>query len=100
MGRIDDVQRKGFLKLTEGILPHCDLVSVAVEARGFRGAIMRSTMTAVTLLTRRFDKLRFVDTVEAAMTAGRDLWLPDRSSMVRALRQTGTPVPPCLREAA
>lgn len=99
MPPIDDDARKGFMRLTEGVLPHCQLVSVAFEARGFRGAIMRSAMTAVTLLTRRYDKLRFFDTTEAAVEAGRELWLEDRDAMANAIESTGGEAPPCLRAA-
>lgn len=96
MSPIDDDARKGFMRLTEGVLPHCKLVSVAFEARGFRGAIMRSAMTAVTLLTRRYSQLRFFDTTDAALEAGRDFWLEDREAMAEAITRTGHDVPPCL----
>jgi hypothetical protein len=100
MSPIDDTGRKGFMRLTEGVLPHCKLLTVAFEARGFRGAIMRSAMTAVTLLTRRYSQLRFFDTTDAALEAGREHWLEDRTAMAKAITATGNEVPPCLGVAA
>ena len=89
MPRIDDAARKGFMELTEGIIDHCDKVIVVFEARGFRGAIMRSAMAAVMLLTGRYDKLKFVDCLETAMKLGEDLLPGNRAAVDAALRDVG-----------
>jgi hypothetical protein len=85
---LDEGQRKLLMDLTEAILPHCSALLIVMEARGFRGALLRSAMTAVTLLTRKHNTLRVVDSLEAAIefTAKQS---GDRELVERVLRQAG-----------
>lgn len=68
MPRVDDHARKGLMKLTEQLSESCACVCVILETTGFRGAILRSMMTALNLVTRKHDRVRFVDSAEAAMS--------------------------------
>jgi hypothetical protein len=81
-------ERKLLMDLTEAVLPHCRRLTIVIEARGFRGAILRSTMTALTLLTRRHDTLRAVDSIEAALEQSAD-HLPPRPMVRQALHEVG-----------
>ena len=45
------------------------------------------------LVTRRHDKLRFVESVQAALDASTDHHLADREAMAKAISDTGSPVP-------
>lgn len=81
-------ERKLLMDLTEAVLPHCRRLTIVIEARGFRGAILRSTMTAVTLLTRRHDTLRVVESIEAALELSGD-HLPPHPMVQQALREIG-----------
>lgn len=92
LGRLDDDQRRGFMKVTENVLPHCGKVCVAVEAKGFRGAIMRSAMTTMILLTKQWKNLVFVDSVEAALEHGQEFHLNDYGAMLSAIEQVGAGV--------
>jgi hypothetical protein len=81
-------ERKLLMGLTEAVLPHCRRLTIVIEARGFRGAILRSTMTALTLLTRRHDTLRAVDSIEVALEQSAD-HLPPRPMVRQALHEVG-----------
>jgi hypothetical protein len=94
MPKIEQQDSKRFMKLVEDVLPMCSMLCVSMEMRGFRAAIIRSAMAAVTLLTRRHDKLRFVDSTAAALDTCKNLHLADRGAMARAIEQTGSTVPP------
>ena len=58
------------------------------EAKGFRGAIQRSAMAAITLLTRKYRGLRFVDSVETALEIDPGA-LPDMEGVAEALVSVG-----------
>lgn len=85
---LGEPERKLLMELTEAVLPHCRRLTIVIEARGFRGAILRSTMTAVTLLTRRSDTLRVVDSIDAALEQSAE-HLPPRPMVRQALREVG-----------
>ena len=95
MPKINEQQRDSFMRLSETLLPMCDVFAVAVEARGFRGAIQRSAMAAITLLTRKYRGLRFVDSPAAALAEAPEQ-LPARAGVAEALRQVGAEVPELL----
>jgi hypothetical protein len=86
---LDDGQRKLLMELTEAILPHCSAVLIVMEARGFRGALLRSAMTAVTLLTRKHNTLRVVDSIEAAVEIVAEKLPGGRDLVERTLRKVG-----------
>jgi hypothetical protein len=92
MAPLDDEQRKGFMRLTDGALKHCSHVSVALEAKGFRGAILRSAMAAMTLLMGRRDRLHFFSSIKEAL-AILDPELPERSGVKSAIEQVGQSAP-------
>lgn len=94
MPKLEQDDNKRLMKLTQDLLPLCKMVCVAMEMRGFRGAIIRSTMTAVTLVTRRHDKLRFVDTVEAALEASKPHHPATPGEIGRAIETAGGTAPP------
>jgi hypothetical protein len=85
---LGEPERKLLMDLTEAVLPHCRRLTIVIEARGFRGAILRSTMTALTLLTRRHDTLRAVDSIEAALEQSAD-HLPPHPMVRQALHEVG-----------
>jgi hypothetical protein len=85
---LDEAQRRVLAELTEAVLPHCAHLSMVVEARGVRGAILRSAMTAVILLSRRHDTLAVVDSIEAALERTRGK-LPPLPMVRQALREVG-----------
>lgn len=88
---LGEAERKLLIELTEAVLPHCRQLTIVIEARGFRGAILRSTMTALTLLTRWHDTLRVVDSIEAALELSAD-HLPPWPMVRQALREVGCDV--------
>lgn len=90
---LDDGTRRLLMDLTEAVIPACDKLLIAMEAGGFRGAILRSAMTAVTLLTRRHDVLRVVDSVDAAVGLIAERLPADREGLAAAIEATGSPVP-------
>jgi hypothetical protein len=85
---LGEPERKLLMELIEAVLPHCRRLTIVVEARGVRGAILRSTMMAVTLLTRRHDALRVVDSIDAAIELSAE-HLPPRPMVRQALREVG-----------
>lgn len=93
MPMVDQRDSKRFMKLIEDVLPMCSMLCVAMEMRGFRAAIIRSAMAAVTMLTRRHDKLRFVDSTATALDACEAFHLADKTAMGRAIEQTGANTP-------
>lgn len=93
IGRIDDAGRKGFTELTEQVLEHSEIVLIVFEARGFRGAMLRSALTAVTLLTRRRDTLKYLDSVASALTIAKDRLPPDVAAVRAAIERTGSVAP-------
>lgn len=82
---LGEPERKLLMELTEAVLPHCRRLTFVIEARGVRGAILRSTMT---LMTRRHDMLRVVDSIDAALELSAD-HLPPRPMVRQALREVG-----------
>jgi len=90
---LDESARKGLLELTERVLPLCETLVIVIEARGFKGAIARSAMTAITLLTRRHDKLRIVDSIDAAIELVRAELPGDHARLRAAIVSTGTSAP-------
>lgn len=100
MPALSDVAKAELTSLSEELLPSCSMVAVALEARGFRGAIVRSAMTAITLLTRRYQQLRFVDSVEAALEACAPYQTIDRPRIAKTLREAGIDVPPSFAAAS
>ena len=99
MPKINEQQRDHFMRLSETLLPLCSVFAVAVEATGFRGAIQRSAMVAITLLTRKYRGLRFVDSPAAALDAAPGD-LPAFAGVAGALRTVGAEVPERLRASA
>ena len=93
MPKVDPQSSKRLMQLVQDVLPLCSMVCVAMEMRGFRNAIIRSAMTTVTLITRRYDKLKFVESTEAALESCREHHLVDRGAMARAIEQAGGLVP-------
>lgn len=93
MPKVEPDDSKRFMKLVEDVLPMCSMLCVAMEMRGFRNAIVRSAMTAVTLLTRRHDKLRFTDTTASALEACEAFHPGDKAGMGRAIVSTGGAAP-------
>lgn len=93
IGRIDDTGRKGFTELTEQVLEHSELVLIVFEARGFRGAMLRSALTAVTLLTRRRDTLKYLDSIATALGVARDRLPADDGAVRAAIERTGSQAP-------
>jgi hypothetical protein len=85
---LGEPERKLLLELTDAVLPYCRRMTIVIEARGFRGAILRSTMTAVTLLARRHDMLRVVDSIDAAIELSAE-HLPPRPMVRQALHEVG-----------
>ncbi len=93
VGRIDDTARKGFTELTEQVLEHSEIVLIVFEARGFRGAMLRSALTAVTLLTRRRDTLKYLDSIATALTVAKDQLPADDAAVRAAIERTGSVAP-------
>lgn len=89
MARTDAAGRKAVELLMKGIEEHCELAVVAVEARGFAGAAMRSMLTGIMLVSGRSRRIKFVDTVEAAMDLLGPLHLPEPEAMRKAIAQVG-----------
>lgn len=86
---LDEAQRKLLTDLTEAILPDCVTVAIVMEARGFRGAILRSAMTAVSLLTRKHNTIRVVDSLEGALEFAGDKLAVDRARVEQTLAEVG-----------
>jgi hypothetical protein len=97
MPKIDERQRDDFMRLSETLLPICGVFAVAIEAKGFRGAIQRSAMAAITLLTRKHRGLRFVDSIDNALEIEPQA-LPDMAGVAEALQSVGA-APPEARPA-
>ncbi len=89
MARIDDEGRKALETLMNGIEQHCELAAVAVESRGFTGAAYRSLLTGLMLVSGRRGRIRFVDTVDAAMELLRGLPLPSDVQIRAAIGDVG-----------
>lgn len=89
MARTDDAGRKALDALMTGIQQHCELAAVAVESRGFAGAAFRSMLTGLMLVSGRSDRIKFVDTVEAAMKLLAPLPLPDAAAIKAAITDVG-----------
>jgi hypothetical protein len=92
MPKINESQRRHFMRLSEELLPRCGVFSVVIEAQGFRGAFQRSAMAAITLLTRKYKGLRFVDSVEAALEIDPGA-RPDDAGVAGALAEVGARAP-------
>ena len=92
MPKINDRQRDDFMRLSETLLPLCGVFAVAIEAKGFRGAIQRSAMAAITLLTRKYRGLRFVESIETALGIEQEA-LPDMEGVAEALVSVGAEPP-------
>jgi hypothetical protein len=81
---LGEPERRLLTGVTQALLPHCGRLAIVVEGRGFRGAIMRSAMTAVSLLSGRHDGLKIVDSIECALAhASREL--PARELVLDAI---------------
>ncbi len=89
MARVDDEGRKALETLMAGIEQHCELAAVAVESRGFTGAAYRSLLTGLMLVSGRRGRIRFVDTVDAAMELLRGLPLPSDVQIRAAIGDVG-----------
>jgi hypothetical protein len=89
MARIDDEGRKALETLMNGIEQHCEVAAVAVESRGFTGAAYRSLLTGLMLVSGRRGRIKFVDTVEAAMELLRDCQLPSDMQIRAAIGDVG-----------
>jgi hypothetical protein len=87
---LDEEQRKLLMDLTESILPSCALLIIVMESRGFRGAILRSAMTAVTMLTRKHETMRVVDSVAAALETAANKLPVDRKLVERVFLDAGS----------
>ena len=85
--RLDEVQGKLLMALTEALLERCEAVCVVVEARGFRGAILRSMLTAVNFVTGKHDRVRFVDDDEQAIHFLPSKGTCDADVVMQALRE-------------
>lgn len=95
---LDDRERAMLAEVTRDLLPRCAHVAVAIEARGFRGAVLRSAISAVSLSSSRHYGLSVVDSVSGALT-----WapgpLPDAAELFAALEQIGCALPPAAHVA-
>ncbi len=89
MARTDAAGRKALELLMNGIVDHCELAAVAVESRGFAGAAMRSMLTGIMRVSGRSRRIKFVDTVEAAMNLLAPVRLPEAQAMREAIAQVG-----------
>lgn len=98
MPALKDAERKRLAALTEGLLPVCARVSVVIEARGFRGAILRRAVSALSLCAESGDRLKIVDSIDTAL-AWSPRPLPPAGALRRALEQTGCAIPPGVRVA-
>src|SRR5690606_2652458 len=85
---LGDVERRLLMDMSDVVLPYCRRLIIVVEARGLRGAMLRSAMTAVSLLSRRRDTLRVVDSIEAAIELCGDE-LPELPMVRQVLREVG-----------
>lgn len=81
-------ERRLLAELTRALLPHCARIITVIEARGFRAAMLRSAMTAVTLLTGRRDSLHIADSLDTALELA-SAELPPRPMVRQALRDVG-----------
>ena len=89
MARIDDEGRKALETLMTGIEQHCELAAVAVESRGFAGAAYRSLLTGLMLVSGRRARIKFVDTVDAAVELLRPYPLPSDAQIRAAIGEVG-----------
>lgn len=89
MARTDEAGRKALEVLMDGIVEHCELAAVAVEARGFAGAAFRSMLTGLMLVSGRNARIKFVDSVEAAMKLLAPLSLPSAAQIREAIEKVG-----------
>lgn len=93
-----DDERALLTELTQELLPRCGHVSVVIEARGFRGAVLRSAMSAMSLSSSRHYGLSIVDSVSSALS-----WapgpLPKAAELRGALEAVGCALPPALQVA-
>lgn len=96
---LDENGRKLLMELTEAVLPDCERLVIIIEAGGFRGALLRSAMTAVTLVTRRADALKVVANVDAAYELVAASLPGDRRGVSRALASAGATLPASLSAA-
>lgn len=85
---LGDAERRLLMDMSDVVLPYCRRLIIVVEARGLRGAMLRSAMTAVSLLSRRRDTLRVVDSIEAAIELCGDE-LPELPMVRQVLREVG-----------
>lgn len=95
MPNITEYQRNHFMRLSEELLSRCGVFAVVIEAKGFRGAIQRSAMAAITLLTRRYKGLRFVDSLSSALSI-EPRARPDDTGVALALGKVGADIPDSL----
>ncbi|HSQ64728.1 MAG TPA: hypothetical protein VLM85_16000 [Polyangiaceae bacterium] len=89
MARIDDEGRKALETLMTGIEQHCEVAAVAVESRGFTGAAYRSLLTGLMLVSGRRARIKFVDTVDAAVQLLRSCPLPSDVQLRAAIDEVG-----------
>lgn len=93
-----DVERANLSELTQDMLPRCSHVTVVVEPRGFRGAVLRSAMSSISLSSSRRYGSSIVDSLSSALS-----WspgpLPQTDELVEALEHIGCALPPSARVA-
>lgn len=93
-----DVERANLSELTQDMLSRCGHVAVVVEPRGFRGAVLRSAMSSISLSSSRHYGLSIVDSLSSALS-----WspgpLPRTDELIEALEQIGCALPPSARVA-
>lgn len=89
MARIDDEARKALETLMSGIEKHCELAAVAVETRGFAGAAYRSLLTGLMLVSGRRGRIKFVDSVDAAIELLRPHVQPNDAQIRAAVAEIG-----------
>lgn len=96
--RLDTESRRRAIELAEGLLPLCRKLLLIVDGSGFRGALARSSMTALVLLSWRHESLAIIDDVDEALAlVGPELSVGPRA-VAEVLTAVGVEVPANLAE--
>jgi hypothetical protein len=86
---LGESERSLLIELIETVVPHCRRLTIVIEARGIRGALLQ---VALSVLMRRHDALRTVDSLDAALEQSAE-HLPPRPMVRQVFREVGCEFP-------
>jgi hypothetical protein len=86
---LEEPERRLLIELIEAVVPHCRRLTIVIESRGIRGAMLQ---VALSNLTRRHAALRTVDSLDAALALSAE-HLPPRPMVRQVFHEVGCEFP-------